>query len=592
MAEGDFRRRADALRTEVLNNEIVLTNPDIFHYVMQFYYTQRDDAPDRVAGVLADLFDLLVFDEFHVFQVPEVVAVLNAILFIREMTRTAADKKYLFLSATPDEDSLLYRYLAQGGLEPKIIQGTYRHQAEKPGENWRRILHGSDIRFYPMKAEDWVDQQLEDTLLRFFKEHQPGAKGALIVNSVGAAKRLVQRLKATLEAQHGIQIGENTGFTGDETRRASYDTDLLVGTSTIDVGVDFQINLLVFESQNAGTFLQRLGRLGRHDSYTRDGAEYTFQHFEAHALVPAFVYERLFVGRDQAEALLPVEAGDEVDRETLANAINVAFPQPTTFPNYAKQWGKLQSAAIINRLNAPTIRDGYAGMRERLADRYEQAFDFSMKAAFGHYRRLLQEGQQKILEEARSFRGGSPFTCCVVDETDTRRGRVKTYDLFGLLRTFEIQPIDKDEFYSEADKWGLSHVPFERADPVFFYRALSLLPEPRRVDVRFNQDIGGWSENEFGVVKVVKGVEIDYAGPPSPNQLNQRLVRRHFVALFCLLHPAELARRLGLPFPFPMRFQSRDGIEGSVAFARQALLLEAALYRRPDIKCGGGAMIF
>ncbi|MFQ5858360.1 MAG: hypothetical protein ACE5LU_22385, partial [Anaerolineae bacterium] len=68
---------------------------------------------------------------------------------------------------------------------------------------------------------------------------------------------------------------------------------------------------------------------------------------------------------------------------------------------------------------------------------------------------------------------------------------------------------------------------------------------------------------------------------------------RHFVALFCLLHPAELARRLGLPFPFPLYiFQSRDGMEGSVAFARQALLLETALGGRSDVKCGGGAMIF
>jgi hypothetical protein len=168
---------------------------------------------------------------------------------------------------------------------------------------------------------------------------------------------------------------------------------------------------------------------------------------------------------------------------------------------------------------------------------------------------------------------------------------VKTYDLFGLLRTFDVEPLDAEEFYAEVEQWGLSRVPFERADPVFFYRALDLPPEPRPVDVRFNRDIGGWGEDELGVVKVVKGLEIDYAGPPSPNRLNSRLVRRHFVALFCLLHPAELSRRLGLPVPFPLyRFQSRDGIEGSVAFARQALLLEAVLRRRPDIKCGGGAI--
>lgn len=592
MAEGSFRRRADALLNVVHNHEIVLTNPDIFHYVMQLFYTHRNDAPDRVAGVLPDLFDLLVFDEFHIFQAPEIVAVLNAILFIQEMIGTVSDKSYLFLSATPDEDSLLLKYLNQADLAPKLITGTYRHQKRQPTGYWRRILHGSDIHFYAANAEEWMEGQIEESVLQFFKTHQPGAKGAIIVNSVGTAKRLVQHLKATLEAKHGIVIGENTGFTGDETRRASYDTDLLVGTSTIDVGVDFQINFLIFESWDAGSFLQRLGRLGRHDEYSRHGSTYRFEHFEAHALVPAFVYERLFTGYEQEKPLLGDETGLEVNRETLAQAINKAFPPPTTFPHYARQWGKVQAASIINRLNAPTIRESYAGMRERLQHRYEQTFGFSMHQAFGHFGRLLKT-EKKILEEARSFRGGSPFTCCVIDEMETGTGRVKTYDLFGLLRTFNVESIEADTFYAEATRWNLSTTPFERTDPVFFYRTNGLLPEPRTISVRFNRDVGGWGEHEFGVARQVKGIEVEYDGPPSPNRLNTKLVRHNFVALFCLMHPAELARRLRLPFPFPLyTFQSRDGMKGSVAFARQALLLETALRRRPDLKCGGGAMIF
>jgi len=37
-------------------------------------------------------------------------------------------------------------------------------------------------------------------------------------------------------------------------------SDLVLGTSTIDVGVDFKINFLIFESESAGSFIQRLGR--------------------------------------------------------------------------------------------------------------------------------------------------------------------------------------------------------------------------------------------------------------------------------------------------------------------------------------------
>ena len=80
-------RRADALVHSWRNHEVVLTNPDIFHYVMEQYYIRTGlDAPDRVVGPLLQLFDHLIFDEFHVFQAPQVVAVINALLFIHEVT--------------------------------------------------------------------------------------------------------------------------------------------------------------------------------------------------------------------------------------------------------------------------------------------------------------------------------------------------------------------------------------------------------------------------------------------------------------------------------------------------------------------------
>ena len=113
---------------------------------------------------------------------------------------------------------------------------------------------------------------------------------------------------------------------------------------------------------------------------------------------------------------------------------------------------------------------------------------------------------------------------------------------------------------------------------------------PERNDVRviFNQDLADWGPEEFGVVQVVEHVGADAPEVPELNRLNGALKRRKLVALLCLPQPAELMRRLRLPWPFPLyRFYSRDGCEGSIAFGRQALLLEVALQGRPDIKCGG-----
>jgi CRISPR-associated endonuclease/helicase Cas3 len=109
-AETEFRRRADALVHSWRNHEVVLTNPDIFHYVMEQYYTRTGlDAPDRVVGPLLQLFDHLIFDEFHVFQAPQVVSVINALLFIHEVTGATRPRKFVFLSATPEP--LLLEYL-------------------------------------------------------------------------------------------------------------------------------------------------------------------------------------------------------------------------------------------------------------------------------------------------------------------------------------------------------------------------------------------------------------------------------------------------------------------------------------------------
>jgi CRISPR/Cas system-associated endonuclease/helicase Cas3 len=59
---------------------------------------------------------------------------------------------------------------------------------------------------------------------------------------------------------------------------------LIVGTSTLDVGVDFKINFLIFEGHDASTFIQRLGRLGRHEG---------FPIYRGYALIPNYLEARI-----------------------------------------------------------------------------------------------------------------------------------------------------------------------------------------------------------------------------------------------------------------------------------------------------------
>lgn len=583
--EVDIERK-DALKNLWDNHDLVLTNPDIFHYVMQQYYIRtgkKGDAPDLVINALLQDFNQFTFDEFHIFQAPQIVSVVNALIFIHEVVGKIQPKKFLFLSATP-EDALL-NYLDRAEFSYIQIQGKYTHAWKNDDPScWRRILHGSTIHFVPQQAEAWVAAHYEDTLLPFFQNHRPAAKGAIIVNSVASAQRLVRKLKP-LFAEHQITVQSNTGFDASGTRRASYEADLLIGTSTIDVGVDFQINFLVFESRDAGTFRQRLGRLGRHDGFERNGTSHKFEAFEAHALLPSWIHERLF----QAEtgSTPPLSEGLEIDREHLSCVIREAFPSVTSFERYGQMWGGLQAAQVIRGLYHKTIKANYSGTREKLAERYKKTLQVPIGRKISDLLEL-EKTTPAILEEARSFRGGRDLHCGILDLSEAGAAQVKTYDLFGLISNFELAPLEKDEFFSEVELHQLSSRAYDPKNLIAYFRVLGVRPERNDVHVKFNEDIDNWESHEFGIAQVIRHIELDAAQVPEFSRLNKALRRRNLVALLCLLRPFELAQRLRLPFPFPIhRFISKDGCQGSIAFGRQALMLEVALCARPDIKCGG-----
>ena len=587
MALGDYTQRGDALMGVLRNHDVVLTNPDIFHLVMQQFYVWPDDAPDKIIGPMVDRFSQFIFDEFHIFSTPQVISVLNALLFIHEMAGPAYPHKFLFLSATPGD--LMLEYLERSGLQVKEIAGQYLHKESPPDEaKWRRILHGTTIHFEAGRVETWVKEHLEDTLLAFFKQRTLHAKGAIIVNSVAAAHRLLKRIQPVFET-HGLSVAPNTGLTSRQRRAISYEADLLIGTSTVDVGVDFQINFLLFESRDAGSFLQRLGRLGRHDGYERDGQYYHFKDFVAYALVPPWIEETLFRGRDGAQPLLQDEA--VVERERLNTAIQSAYPRSATFDAYARLWGKFQSVRVIRALSSRTIREQYADTRVRLGKRYEETFDVRLRPAFGDYKRLYKR-QRKLLNEAISFRGGSYFTCCVIDEDEEDAARFKMADLLQMVANADLEWLDEEDFYVAAEQTGLQRHIFERHEPLAFFHLHGWRDERRNYHLRLNRDIGSWGAERFGKATLLKGWQLD-TQVPGLTALNNRLSRRQLPVLLCLgHHPLGLKRRLRLPLLFAVyQFESRDGVEGCVAFGREALLLETRLqYSRLD--CGGGAMIF
>lgn len=501
-------------------------------------------------------------------------------------------KRFLFQSATPN--ALMQTYMARAGLRYQMIGGQYTHCWHDPDPaQWRRILQGSTIDLASGTVEEWITQHGEDILLAFFQCHSPAAKGAVIVNSVAQAKRLVVRLKALLEP-YGFRVGENTGLTSRTLRAASFDCDLLVGTSTVDVGVDFQINFLLFESRDAGSFLQRLGRLGRHSGYVRDGQTINFgNHFEAYALLPPWTLETLY--KPTLPDVTPLTEGMEINREALIAAVQAAYPPVADFAQYARYWGGFQSTRVIGELGQYVIRGAYETVRQKLAQRYQQTFQINLGQKARNYKRLHEE-QPLLLDEATSFRGSSYFTCGVLDANEQGADQIKTYDLFSLIANGDLEPLTAAEFWNRVDKYGLAHRPLERQEPMAFFRLRGFRTERTQYWIELQHDLMGWSADRFGCATVLTGVTIDtpFAHEiPGLDAINRTLEKRKVPALLCAgCNSFDLKRRLRLPMLFALyELRSRDGLtNGAIAFGREALLLDVALKYR-QIDCGGQSII-
>ena len=336
MRENDNKVRLEEVRKLLERNGILLTNPDLIHLMMSHQYGwdhQRKELPVTIGAY----FDYFLFDEFHIFGVPQVISVMNMLgyLNVNYHDKPADRKKFIFLSATPSK--LMNDLLESGGLRYKKIEGKYLSTEQ---QGYRCILQPCELELHEVSQEAptemWVLEHLQD-ILSFFKQH-PQSKAAILVYSVATARRLYACLKEYFKP-HNITVGENTGLTHPDERRASFEKHILVGTSTVDIGVDFRINYLIFEAYNAGSFLQRFGRLGRHTG---------FPIYHAHALLPRFVLERL---------TLKLDTRGEVERETFNEAIREAFPVEAEFKSYTQRWGVVQAAQVLAELQSQSKKD-------------------------------------------------------------------------------------------------------------------------------------------------------------------------------------------------------------------------------------------
>lgn len=601
-AENEGLRKGAALVTRTSQTEALLSNPDIFHYLHRGAYLISGDSPDKLWGRIDKDFDLFIFDEFHVFQAPQIASIINTLLLIRCTNRR---KKFLFLSATPER--LFIERLEKAGFRCKIINPLEENKYKFPesseeeqqlqAQNWWQVARKIRLNFVPLESiskasETWLRDH-QQLIVDQFQQHR-GSKGAIILNSIAAVKRLTPFFQELLQP-HGLTVSENTGLSGQQERQKSLLADLVLGTSTIDVGVDFKINFLIFESSDAGNFIQRLGRLGRHDGYERQGEAFRFDGFTAYALVPNFLMERLFEGETP-----PLIVEGIYDRPFFHNQIREQYRKVNDFQGYYKRWGAVQSFRLCWDLNDRTIQQQYTGSREKFQEACELVFETNLKKVSGQVRGWAQEWQQlsgkkgnPIAEDACSFRGSSPLQCGLYDITEENEGdRFKTYDLPGILANLEIELLSKAAFMQMLENTAQQigqPIAKNRFSYCLGFMKLKAYRE-ERLNWKFTYPGNLQSIAEAWKVQVLMGLEIWQPDNRWVSEINKQLRKEGLVAYVIPYPVTEIRMRLQLPmhfqiYPISDHYSFHDPTAPyAIAFGQSALLLDTLTYR---LKKGG-----
>lgn len=318
-------------------------------------------------------YETLIIDEFHLYHGVELAHALVMVALARGF---GIFQRLILLSATPHPDvgALLDR-----AFRPVVIDTGLRDDMNSQGS--RIAVHPVEVTPVQVGGDDPVEVLvsrivgLREEIERFRSEiaDDDYIPGVVIVNSMLSAIRLEDSLVEAGFARDALAIIRGLSHRAVRETRGKL---LALGTSAVEVGVDFRCDYLLFEALEAASFLQRFGRVGRH----RPG--------KAIALVPPNAF--------QGMSSLP----PEIDRAAFEERIYAWYPTAAAHPWFVTtEMGMITARALAENLIATVERDAHARpevlaqLRERieavLGEHAERlgcaAENVKARLAFGRY---------------------------------------------------------------------------------------------------------------------------------------------------------------------------------------------------------------
>lgn len=421
--------------------KVVFTNPDILFLILGLrYHAEALEALRR--------YQTLILDEFHLYQGVELAHALVMVALARGF---GIFPRLVLLSATPHPD---VSALLERAISPEVIpsqtlitpEGATMEQGETTPAHWRTAVHAVEVTPVQVMGNDPVEillsqiGALKPELERLRSEipDDDYLPAVVIVNSVVNAIRLEDRLVESGFARDSLAIIRGLSHRAIRDTRGKL---LALGTSAIEVGVDFRCDILLFEALEAASFLQRFGRVGRH----RPG--------KAVVLVPPNAF--------QGMNALP----SEIDRATFEERIHSWYPSAAARPWFVTtEHGMITARALAENLIATVERD--AQVRPEILAQLREKIEA-----------ILTDHAERLGCSAQNLQAKSAFARCAAGKQLSQW--LNTYRKLNQFRT-SLPSVKVHDFMEQSRRkeWALGEYDIDLA---------TLLK--RAVELRWNEKL-------------------------------------------------------------------------------------------------------
>lgn len=400
-------------KRRVTDQRILLTNPDIFVMLRRDLYRHPIREYKR--------FELAVVDEFHRAGRKE----QNTLRYLLDEMQTEDEavielRQVAFLSATPDE--------RQEKLFEQAMAAPY-HRVTETDENERRPFTDSlDSEWYPAMPPVELDVRTSstfgtaDVLTEGHREDTlsfcRGGRTVIMLDGIHE----VERVFAWLDDEVDGTVERIDGFHDENKTEKLSRFDVLVSNSAVEVGIDFDVDRILFSGHDRDSFLQRLGRLRSKTDWK-----------SARCYVPRYVSDTLAEHHDQT-----------LTRNELDDILNEAYPRPRQPKTFDARYSAAEAFRHLDERLWDIPSDEKQEIKSASLARTERHFGVGIDTEFSlrDMKTFTEALDPQVLTALQWYRGDS-IQALVYDRT---ADRITTYQLFYLLRYGDVEFFDRKEF--------------------------------------------------------------------------------------------------------------------------------------------------